>query len=59
LKLLSKGYIHVLSSDVHNLNRNSPDSSLQGLDFIKKKCSVEIINYLQDNAENVFNGRLI
>ena len=59
LKLLSKGYIHVLSSDVHNLNRNSPDSSEQGLDFIKKKCSVEIINYLQDNAENVFNGRFI
>lgn len=59
IKLLGKGLIHVLSSDVHNLERNSPDSSAQGLEFIKKKCSFDVIDFLQDNAQKVFNDKLI
>ena len=59
LKLLSKGYIHILSSDVHSSDRNSPDMSEAGFDFINKKCSAEIIEYLAENNEKVFNGKLI
>lgn len=59
IKLISKGYIHILSTDVHNLERNSPDLSEQGFEFIKKKCSKDVIDYLQENMNKVFNGKLI
>ena len=59
VKLLQNGYIHILSSDVHNPDRNSPELSEQGLDFIMNKCSSDVIDYLEDNMEKVFNGKYI
>ncbi len=59
IKLLQKGYVHILSSDVHNMDRNSPALSEQGLEYIKKKCSDDVIECMQDNMKNVFDGKPI
>lgn len=57
LKLLNSGYIHILSTDVHNLSRNAPDSISKAMEIISKKCSFDIINSLNQNARDVFEGR--
>lgn len=59
LKLMNNGYIHILSTDVHNLQRNSHVSSQAGLESIKKKCSDEVLKSLEENAACVFSGKIL
>ncbi len=57
LKMINSGYIHILSTDVHSFNRNAPDSILKAMEVISKKCSFEVIDSLNQNARDVFEGR--
>jgi len=54
--LIKSGHIHVLSTDVHNMNRNSPESISEALEFIKKKCLASSVDKLNSNAKDVFEG---
>ena len=56
VSLIKSGHIHVLATDVHSMTRNSPQSISEAMEFITKKCSLSVINKLNKNAEEVFNG---
>lgn len=56
LKLLRNGYIQVLSSDAHSMERNSPTAISEALAVIMKKCGGEVISSLERNAVEVFEG---
>lgn len=54
LKLLRDGYIHVLSSDTHSMERNSPLAVSVAQEYIAKKCGAEVIEKLELNASEIF-----
>ena len=56
LKLIKAGYIDVLSTDVHSLERNSPESITSALEYISKKTSPDVINEFNKNAKAIFEG---
>ena len=55
MKLLRRGYIHILSSDTHSESHNSPRSFSDAIKAINKKCP-EAVAYLQENAEKIWNN---
>ncbi|MBQ8000141.1 MAG: hypothetical protein IJ298_02850 [Ruminococcus sp.] len=57
IKLLKDGCIHVLSSDAHSTNRNSPLAMTAAVEYIKSKCGDDVIRTLQQNAEAIFKGK--
>ncbi|MGN0453230.1 MAG: tyrosine-protein phosphatase [Ruminococcus sp.] len=54
LKLVSKGYVHILSSDAHSLRRNPPSAFSDAKSIILKKCGLSALIDLENNAESVF-----
>ena len=56
IKLLKSGHIHLLSSDVHNENRNGPQTIKEAVNFISKKCGASVLRMLNNNAQEVFDG---
>ncbi len=57
LKLLNSGYVHILSTDVHSFSRNSPNTINKAMEVISKKCSFDVVDSLNRNARDVFEGR--
>ncbi len=55
MRYLKKGYIQIISSDVHSLKRNSPSSYKDACELFKKKCP-DILPFLQKNAEEIWNS---
>ena len=55
MRYLKKGYIQIISSDVHSLRRNPPSSYKEVLEIFKKKCP-EVLPFLESNAEEIWNS---
>lgn len=53
IKLLKKGYIHLIGSDCHNLTDRAPNIGA-ALDIISKKISGDFIEYIDDYADSLF-----
>ncbi len=56
-KLLANGYIHVIGSDAHSLNRNSPDAFVTLEEHLKKKGIEDIINNINLNSRKILSGK--
>lgn len=56
ISLIKSGHIQLLSTDVHNMNRNSPNNIPGVLEFVSKKCTDSTICKLNSNAKDVFEG---
>ncbi len=55
LKLMKKGYIHIISSDAHSEHHNPPESFGDAVKVIGKKCP-EAISALEKNASRIWNN---
>ena len=52
-KMLKKGYIHIIGSDAHSLDRNPPDSFNQLNELISKKLGVGVVSDINDNSFDI------
>lgn len=52
-KMLRKGYIHIIGSDAHSINRNSPDAYNFLNDFISKKMPADVSDYVNGNSMRI------
>ena len=56
IKLIKAGYIDILSTDVHSLERNTPDNISPALSYIEKKCKADLSEEFNANANLIFNN---
>lgn len=53
IKMLKNGYIHIIGSDAHSLNRNSPDAYNVLNELISKKMPSDITDCINENSFNI------
>ena len=56
LRLIKEGYVHVLSSDTHNMNKRPP-RLLEAYELIEKELGEKTVLRLLDNADRLFHGK--
>jgi protein-tyrosine phosphatase len=56
LRYIREGYVHILSSDAHNMDERPPKLK-EAYDIVEKKLGTSAKQKLLDNADAVFNGR--
>ena len=52
-KLIKNGYIHLVGSDAHSLNRNTPDAYNNLNDHIIKKLNTSVISDINNTSANI------
>ena len=55
MKLLKKGYINVMGSDAHSLNRNTPDAFKSFNEYVAKKAGSTIIDDINITSAQILN----
>ena len=58
LKMLKRGYIHLVGSDAHSLLRNSPSAFTFANELLSKKLSAEMIEEINKNSAEVLGINL-
>ncbi len=53
IKMLINGYIHLIGSDTHSLNRNSPDAYNVLNELISKKMPADVTDCINENSFNI------
>lgn len=56
LKYIKRGYITVLGTDCHSLQRGNPDEYLTTVNLIKDKCGKEYVKDIVDTSAKIFNS---
>ena len=56
-KMLTNGYIHVIGSDAHSLNRNTPDAFVSFADHLRKKGIEDVAKDINSVSERILSGK--
>lgn len=54
LKLISRGYIDILGTDTHSMQRHSPEEFREAMKVISQKCGSRAVNRMMSKAERMF-----
>ena len=55
VKMINDDEISILGTDVHNMERNSPDDIMPALEYITKKCSKNALVRIQENSKEILD----
>lgn len=55
IKYLNKGYIHILGTDCHSVQRGNPDEYMNVINLIKDKCGQDCVNLIVEHSKEIFN----
>ncbi len=58
IKYISEGYIHVLCSDTHNMDKRPPHL-LRAYEVLEKELGRKYVDYFLDNANRIFHNQPI
>lgn len=55
LKYIKRGYIDIVGTDCHNLNRGNPDEYTPTMELIKNKCGQEYVDHIVNTSKEIFD----
>ncbi|MEE3428728.1 MAG: CpsB/CapC family capsule biosynthesis tyrosine phosphatase [Ruminococcus sp.] len=54
LKYIKRGYIDIVGTDCHNLERGNPDEYLPTIELIRNKCGQEYVDHIINTSREIF-----